>query len=107
MHNMMFFIVYVCVCLYSPNENDQGQQCCYDNIGNLMILSPGGGSADSISPKSNFNMHLLEDLVPYVVCCKSGEGTSNCGAYYNHRPSGEAIKYVLPIPGNYILRLAK
>lgn len=77
-----------------------GQQCCYKNE-SLVKKEPAGGSADSFSPKSDFNRHLLQDLVPYVLCCKNGI-TSSCGSYYDARPSGSETGYQLPIPGDYI-----
>ena len=58
---------------------------------------PGGGSADSMSPRVDYNSHLLTDLAPYLLCCTGN--FSNCAAYFLTRPGGEEDNYRLPVPG--------
>ena len=78
-----------------------GQECCYNIEGNLVIGAPGGGSADAMSPRSNFNGHLRMDLAPYLLCC-TGE-TPDCARYFSARPGGNEMGYILPIPGKILL----
>lgn len=52
-----------------------------------------------MSPKIDYNRHLSDDVVPYIYCCKGQPGLTDCQEYYEWRPSGEEIEYVLPIPG--------
>ena len=86
--------------MYSVGEN-VGQQCCYskNETGNLVKGPSGGGSADSYSPNTDYNQHLIRDLVPYILCCKAGPGVPDCTTYYQARPSGSETNYELPVPG--------
>ncbi len=81
-----------------PEDSDFGQQCCYGGDGELVRGSSSGGSSDSMSQKRDYDRHVSDDLLPYVLCCRSG--TVNCGAYYEGRPSGSEEGYSLPIPGS-------
>ena len=81
----------------SRPQESAGQECCYDVDGNLVIGPPGGGSADVMSPRVDYNGHVLMDLAPYVLCCTGN--AANCEVYYSERPSGEEDNYRLPIPG--------
>ena len=56
-----------------------------------------------MSPKADFNRHLVDDLLPYVLCCKAGEGLANCSAYFESRPSGSEEGYIIPVPGDQSL----
>ena len=89
-----------CCCLfYRPNFNGFGQQCCYRPDGNLLRGEPSGGSVDMMSPKVDYNRHIADDIVLYVFCCKGGRGLTNCNEYFQWRPSGDQIRYHLPVPG--------
>ena len=85
--------------LCSDREN-YGQQCCYSNTqaGNLVKGPSGGGSADSYSPSTDYNQHLIRDLVPYILCCKVDPALPSCSDYYEARPSGSEMSYELPVP---------
>ena len=57
-----------------------------------------GGTADSASPQSKYYTHVLQDLLPYVLCCKGKEPI--CDSYVEGRPEGSETDYRLPLPGN-------
>lgn len=78
-----------------------GQQCCYRENGNLVKGEPSGGSVDITSPNVNYNRHLINDVIPYLSCCKGQTGSTNCDVYYQRRPSGNEMGYILPIPGTF------
>ena len=73
------------VFLFSSLTRGVGQQCCYRNNA-LVVGPPGGGTVDLVSPDVDFIGHLIQDVVPYLLCCKAGK-FSNCAEYYRHRPS--------------------
>ena len=72
-------------------------QCCYGQNGTL-VRDHQGGSRDASPPSVNFYAHVLRDLVPYVVCCKSSMG-AGCSKYFTSRPSGDDAGYALQRPG--------
>ncbi len=84
--------------LYCRPDNDRGQQCCYGNNGVLVQNEPGGGSADASSPLSNYYSHALEDLLPYILCCKNND-TPKCDMYFSKRSSDDGSSYRFPRPG--------
>ena len=81
----------------SQLTGNSGQQCCYDDIGNLLVGAPGGGNVDRVSPDINIIDHFVEDLVPQWLCCKAGT-FSNCATYYEHRPSDDCSRSIPPPP---------
>lgn len=86
----------------------EGSQCCYNEAGELVTGQPGGGSIDKMSPLINFNMHSMNDLLPYAFCCR-GSAMTMCDTTYgarDFRPSryiplqGQPqLQYELPVPG--------
>ncbi len=82
---------------YCRPDGDRGQQCCYGNNGVLVQNDPGG-SADAMSPLSNYYSHALEDLLPYILCCKNND-TPRCDMYFSTRPSDDGSSYRFPRPG--------
>ena len=58
---------------------------------------------DMMSPKLDYNRHIADDLIPYIFCCKGRTGLTNCNEYYQWRPSGDQIRFRLPIPGKLFL----
>ena len=50
-----------------------------------------------MSSKVDFNRHLSDDVLPYILCCK-GLGP-DCEEYYKWRPSTANRPYVFPVPG--------
>ena len=76
--------------------NREGMQCCYNLDGNLVLGQPGGGSVDKVSPTIDYNMHTMDDLLPYSFCCRGGR---RCDIYYEKRPSAVGTVYELPVPG--------
>ena len=86
----------LCILRFSSLTGGSGQQCCYRNNG-LVVGSPGGGTADLVSPDVNFFGHFVQDVVPFLLCCKAGI-FSNCDEYYRHRPSDTGFPPPQPPP---------
>ena len=78
-----------------------GQQCCYDNSGDLIVGHPGGGSVDRVSQESSRVEHFLQDVYPFVVCCKGR--LPDCSKYYEDRPSDDGSNFVPPTPPGILL----
>ena len=77
-------------------SGDPQQECCYDENGNLLVGSPGGGSANHFAPVdfATYHEHIQHDLVPRSFCCPR-----NCMNYYRWRPSDDGRAYRPPPPG--------
>jgi len=71
-----------------------GQQCVYDESGNLIVGPPNGGSADLHSPRNPTGEaeHILYDILPWCACCKSSN-MKDCNKYYKKRPSDDGKLY--------------
>ena len=69
------------ILLFMHSTRSEGHQCCYDNSGDLVTGQPGGGNADKTSPLVNFNQHILDDLLPYVFCCRTSLTMVPCDRY--------------------------
>ena len=82
----------------SSQTGGSGQQCCYDMNDQLVVGSPGGGTVDKVSPDVSFVGHFLNDVVPFLLCCKAGI-FSDCDEYYEHRPSDARPLIPPPPPG--------
>ena len=85
----------------------EGQECCYDDNGNLTIEQPNGGSVNKFAPKdykSNID-HIREDILPYIYCCKAGKDHSLCANYYKRRPSDDGARYQPPLPGTVVMHV--
>jgi hypothetical protein len=72
------------------------QECCYDSSGSLLVGAPGGGRVELYNRRLSVEMNILKDFFPYVYCCK-GEFPM-CDLYYEHRPSDDGSRFVIPIP---------
>lgn len=50
------------------NALKEGQECCYDDDGNLTIGQSNGGSVNKFAPKDYKSGvdHMREDILPYV-----------------------------------------
>ena len=86
--------IYIC----RSQTGGSGQQCCYDDRGRLITGPPGGGTVDLVSPDVSFVRHFVDDVIPFLLCCKAGI-FSNCDEYYEHRPSDNGARFDPPIPG--------
>lgn len=89
------------ILIFLPNSGDEsGQECCYDNNGNLLVWPPAAGTADAVSPRI-FNdpfLHYLYDLLPAIHCCRAPAASiSSCRVYAMHRPSDNCFQFN-PIP---------
>lgn len=66
-----------------PSSSNAGQQCIYDDAGNLLPAdSPGAGTSDRVTPSHSKRKHFFEDVVPYEDC-KAAELED---IYFNLRP---------------------
>ncbi len=83
-----------------PTSEGFGQQCCYKSDGNLITGEFAGGSVDIMSPNIDYNRHISDDVVPYVICCQAA---TKCNEYYQWRPSGTERGYALPVPGKHYI----
>lgn len=73
-----------------------GQQCCYNQDGDLVVDSPSGGSVNRFAPVDTISyfQHIQHDLLPNTYCCPQ-----YCDAYYKKRPSDTGERYQPPLPG--------
>ena len=76
-----------------------GQQCCYNEQGNLMVGPKNGGSLDRVHIEAGVPVlsHFFHNIVPYLDCCLLSD---NCAKYYKKRPSDDGSNYEPPRPGN-------
>ena len=93
--------------MYRSLTGGSGQQCCYNSRGDIITGPPGGGTVDIVSPDVSVTEHFLKDVFPFFLCCKAGV-FSNCGRYYQYRPSDDCSRSVPPPPpGNInVLRVS-
>ncbi|XP_070554193.1 sushi domain-containing protein 2-like isoform X2 [Ptychodera flava] len=98
-----------CVRANEPSGYGSGQQCCYNNEGNL-IDGPqeySGGTShrrhhDGIYPYKSpgtvpYLSHYLTDILPWEHCCYYSDEL--CEQYYVNRPSDDCKEYEPPAPG--------
>ncbi|XP_078360277.1 sushi domain-containing protein 2-like isoform X2 [Oculina patagonica] len=84
----------------NPSNEGAGQQCCYNEQGNLMVSSQNnvnGGSLDRFHIEAGVPVfsHFFHDLVPYLDCCLLSD---NCAKYFEKRPSDDGSTYEPPRP---------
>ena len=86
----------------SSQNQGSGQQCCYDDRGEIVTGQPGGGTVDLVAPvdEDSREQHFDEDVRPFLYCCKLA---SNCREYYRHRPSDNCSRYCPPVPGTSVI----
>ena len=82
----------------------EGQECCYNDNGNLTIGQINGGSVNKYAPKDYKSSvdHIREDILPYIYCCKADK-FSQCDKYYQRRPSDNGARYQPPPPGMIVV----
>lgn len=80
------------------NFDGSGQECFYNQKGQLVSGPPFGGSANLVSPHSSLGPvgHHVADVAPYLMCCIFGNSMQNCSSYYVKRPSNYGLGYVPP-----------
>ena len=83
----------------TPTDSGSGQQCCYGGDGIINLDSDGAGTSDTFSPKYDFALHFLYDVLPWFACCKVS-GQSDCETYRKNRPSDDCKYYEPPIIAN-------
>ena len=83
--------------LFYSNQG-AGQQCCYNEQGNLLVGPPNGGSLDRVHVEVGVPVfsHFFHDLVPHWDCCLL---SASCGKYFEKRPSDDGSNYEPPRPG--------
>jgi hypothetical protein len=76
-------------------SGEPGQECCYDDDGNLLVGSPDGGSANLYAPVDfdSYHKYIQNDVIPNVFCCPR-----TCVGYYDRRPSDDGSNYQPPPP---------
>ena len=58
---------------------------------------------DRVSQESSRVEHFLQDVYPFVVCCKGR--FPDCSKYYEDRPSDDGSNFVPPTPpGIYLIQ---
>lgn len=74
-----------------------GSQCCYSSSGGL-ITSPsmGAGTADCNAAEDFSIPHIINDVIPFVWCCKVLGGEA-CEEYYMERPVVTSEGYSNPL----------
>ena len=77
------------------NPNGVSTECCYNNAHTLIIGPGGGGSLNMHDPSASITQHLLNDLYPFLLCCK---WSANCDKYYEKRPSITSSGFIPPSP---------
>ncbi|XP_065911625.1 protein mesh-like isoform X3 [Dysidea avara] len=84
--------------VFTSDNEGSGQQCCYDDGGELVVGPPGGGTVDLYAPTSwtSTLSHFTHDVLPFIYCCKGA--FSNCDLYYQKRPSDNGKRYILKPP---------
>lgn len=83
--------------------NQEGQECCYNVNGNLLVGIPFGGTVDLAPYRLLGNpwLHYVSDLRPEIYCCHvRGVALSTCQQYYEVRPSDSCIRYQPEPPSN-------
>ena len=86
LHRAQLPIIFTC-------SGSAGQQCCYNDTGNLVVGSPNGGFVNCFAPVDldSFYKHIEHDVIPNVYCCPD-----TCASYYMKRPSDNGNKYRPP-----------
>ena len=94
-------VSYKCVTLMYSDNQGSGQQCCYDDNGNLVTGQPGGGTVDRYAPNTFTGRlkHLRHDILPYIYCCRGDFKDYTCDRYHKKRPSDDGSKFSLQPPG--------
>ncbi|XP_077868996.1 sushi domain-containing protein 2-like [Saccoglossus kowalevskii] len=103
-----------CIRVNEPSGNGAGQECCYNNDGNLVDGSDGNSGGTShryhhggVSPykspgKVPYLSHYLADLLPWEHCCLYQQSDTMCFDYYDKRPSDGCQQYQPPRPSGGI-----
>ena len=95
----------LCSELVFYSNQGAGQQCCYNQQGNLLGSLNGGGSLDRFHIEAGVPVfsHFFNDLVPYLDCCLLAKTPKvTCEKYFEKRPSDNGSGYVPPRPGKKI-----
>ena len=86
-------------CYRSAGPGRTRQQCCYTEDGGLITdANEGAGTGDCVGGTgslANSIDHLLEDILPFIVCCKVND---DCGRYYEERLPSNSDDYFPPFP---------
>ena len=77
-----------------------GQQCCYNEQGNLLVGPPKGGFLARVHVEVGVPVfsHFFYDIVPFWDCCLLSD---NCRNYFERRLIKKAppVPPVPPVPG--------
>lgn len=64
------------------SSSDAGQQCCYDNSGNIISAGAGAGTPDKVSSEVSISRHQTADVDPFEDCCKHCDDKDRYCPYY-------------------------
>lgn len=89
---------FIYIFIHFHSNQGTGQQCCYNEIGDLIVGPRNGGSLDRVHVEAGVPAlsHFFHDIVPYWDCCMLSD---NCKKYFEKRPSNDGAKYIPPRPG--------
>ena len=90
--------LFIYIFIHFHSNQGTGQQCCYNEIGDLIVGPRNGGSLDRVHVEAGVPAlsHFFHDIVPYWDCCMLSD---NCKKYFEKRPSNDGAKYIPPKPG--------
>ena len=94
---MMMTTIIIIFIFFSSNTVPSQQECCYDNQGELLLDSPGGGAVNLVAADINGPGHFWQDVRPYLLCCVSDQ--TSCDKFYQRRPSDSGDDFEPKRPG--------
>ena len=59
---------------------------------------PAGGSVDKFAPSVDILGHYIQDVLPYLYCCKGVP--PRCASYFENRPSHDGSQFNPLNPGD-------
>jgi hypothetical protein len=69
------------------NAQGAGSQCCYNAAGQIITRGTGAGSDDRYHSGRYFWAHQVNDVLPFLACCKGQNNTEKCNSYSRYRPA--------------------
>ena len=104
----LFFTCQNILCMFYDtglflNRTTSGQQCCYDETGDIIVGQDSGGTIDFIAPRDTKTTigHFFVDVLPHLFCC-TPVLLANCERYYEFRPSDDCSRTRPQRPGEQL-----
>lgn len=95
LRTLILLVTISCPC--SSETPPPEQECCYDDLDNLISGTHNGGSIKKVAPVYNRALNFQEDVRPYLLCC-TGQAP-DCARYYAQRPSDNGSRFNPIMPG--------